>query len=151
MTILKSLALSNVEAPKNTRNTMSTLDRARGKFLTNINTQIDAVEAHIAGEASYTVAKKSYVTDDDGQRKRVTKEIEVRPWWFEQGGEFFVTVRYANKPLELAKGKPSIAAGKSLEEVRDVLVQVRDALDAGELDKTLEAAATDARKRMSGK
>ncbi|ARJ64386.1 hypothetical protein WV31_01095 [Magnetospirillum sp. ME-1] len=151
MSILKTLALSNVEAPKNTRNTVSTIDRARGKFVVNLNHQIAAVDAHIQGTTHYTIGKKTYVKDESGQRNRLSKEIDVRPWWFEQNGEFFVTIRYANKPLELAKGKPSIAAGKSLEAVRTVLNQVREAVIAGELDKVLEAAATEARKRMTVK
>ncbi len=115
------------------------------------NHQIAAVDAHIQGTTHYTIGKKSYVKDESGQRNRVSKEIDVRPWWFEQNGEFFIAIRYANKPLELAKGKPSIAAGKSLEAVRTVLNQVREAVVAGELDKVLEAAATEARKRMTVK
>ncbi len=151
MSILKTLTLSNNEAPKSTRNAVSTIERARGKFVANINHQIEAVEAFIAGATSHTINKKRTVKNEDGQRVHVTKEGEVRPWWFEQNGEFFISIRYANKPLELAKGKPSIAAGKSLETVRNVLNQVREAVVAGELDKVLEAAATEARKRMTVK
>ena len=151
MSIIKTLNFTDIEAPKSNRNAISTVDRARGKFLAAINMQIDAVAAFINGHTSYTVSKKSYATNDDGQRQRVNREVEVRPIWFEQDGQFFIALRYANKPLMLAKNKPSIAAGNTLETVRDVLVQIRDAVQAGELDKLLEQAAAEARQRLSKK
>ena len=148
---LKNLSFSTVQAPKNARNSMNTKDRARAKFLANVNTQISAVDAFIAGETGYFVTKKRYTTDEDGSRRRVNRDIGVRPWWFEIDGQFFITARYGNRPLELAKGKPSIGAGDSLDSVHDVLVQVRDAVEALELDKVLEKAADEVRHRLSKK
>jgi len=57
--------------------------------------------------------------------------------------------KYGNRPLELSKGKPSIACGEEVDDVLDVLNSVREATVAGELDKALEASATAARERMT--
>ncbi|OEJ64809.1 hypothetical protein [Magnetovibrio blakemorei] len=151
MSIIKTLEFSNVEAPKNTRH-VSTLERAKSKFLDSINTQVSAVEAAIAGE-TFTITKKHYVTDEDGTRRHVTKEVEPRPIWFELDGAFYVAPKYANKPLVLGsnKSKPSIAAGKSLNDVLVTLNTIKQAVEAGELDKILEAQAIAARQRMSKK
>lgn len=151
MSILKNLEFSTVEAPKNNRNAMSTMERARSKFLASLNTQIAAAEAYISGQSSYTVTKKRYQTMEDGERRRVDKDVEVRPWWFEKDGAFFITPKYANKPLELSKGKPSIAGGDAMPDVLAALMTIRDAVDAGELDKALEASAVKTRQRMSKK
>jgi len=74
----------------------------------------------------------------------------ARPWFFSQENTFYLSPRYANKPLELTtKDKPSIACGEGIDDVLDVLNSVRQATVAGELDKALEASATAARERMT--
>ena len=149
---IKNLEFSDVEAPKTNRNAMDTKTRARTKFLAAINNQVSAVEAAIAGE-TFTITKKHYVTDEDGTRRHVTKEVEPRPIWFELDGTFYVAPKYANKPLVLGsnKSKPSIAAGKSLNDVLVTLNTIKQAVEAGELDKILEAQAVAARQRISKK
>ena len=147
--ILKSLDFAAVEAPKASRSGGSLKDNARAKFLAALDNQIKCAEAFIAGETSYTVTKRRYVTQDDGERRLTEKAVTVRPWWFSEGNAFYLSPRYANKPLELTKGKPSIACGEEVNDVLDVLNSVREATVAGELDKALEASATAARERMT--
>ena len=147
---LKNLEFSTVDAPKASRSGGSLKENARAKFLAALDNQIRCAEAFIAGETSYTVTKRRYVTQDDGERKLTEKPVTVRPWWFLMDGGYFLSPRYANRPLELTtKGKPSIACGEGIDDVLDVLNSVREATVAGELDKALEASATAARERMT--
>lgn len=150
--ILKSLDFAAVEAPKASRSGGSLKENARAKFLAALDNQIKCAEALIAGETGYSVTKRRYVKDDDGERRLTEKQVAVRPWWFSQGDTIYLSPKYANKPLELlSKGKPSIACGEGIDDVLDVLNSVREATLAGELDKALEASATAARERMTKK
>ena len=91
------------------------------------------------------------MTQVDGERKLADKEISIRPWWFLMDGGYFLSPRYANKVLELAKGKPSIACGEEVDDVLEVLNSIREATMAGEVDKILETTAKAARDRMTKK
>ncbi len=148
MSILKSLDFAAVEAPKASRSSGNLKDNARAKFLAALDNQIKCAEAFISGETSYTVTKRRYVTQDDGERKLTEKQVAIRPWWFTENGKIYLSPRYANKPLELARGK-SIACGEAVADVLQVLNSVHEATVAGELDKALEASATAARERMT--
>lgn len=147
--ILKSLSFTDVQAPANP-NTSKGKGKARAKFAAAVANQLDAVNAYLAGAVIYTVEKPRYVKQADGTRKRQAVEAEVRPWWFVTAGQYYVAPRYANKLLEIGgKGKTSISAGSDLGGVREVLLKLRDAVDAGELDKLLEATASAVRERLA--
>ena len=148
--ILKSLDFAAVEAPKASRSSGNIVENARAKFLAAVDNQIKCAEAFISGETRYTVTKRRYVTDD-GERKLTEKAVVVRPWWFSQGDTIYLSPRYANKPLEITKNKPSIACGEGIDNVLDVLNSVRAGTLEGELDKALEISATAAREKMTKK
>ena len=147
--ILKSLAFTPVEPPKASRSGGSLKDNARAKFLAALDNQIKCAEAFISGETGYTVTKRRYVTQDDGERKLTEKQVAIRPWWFTENGKIYLCPKYANKPLEITKGKPSIACGEAVADVLEVLNSVHQATISGELDKSLEISATAARERMT--
>ncbi len=146
--ILKSLDFATVEAPKASRSAGSLKDNARAKFLAALDNQIKCAEAFISGE-TFSVTKRRYVTQDNGERKLTEKQVAIRPWWFSQGNTFYLSPKYSNKSLEITKGKPSIACGEAVADVLEVLNSVHEATVAGELDKALEASATAARERMT--
>ena len=149
MSILKSLDFATVEPPKASRSAGSLKDNTRAKFLAALDNQIKCAEAFVSGETSYTVTKRRYVTQDDGERKLTAKEVTIQPWWFSENGKMYLSPKYANKPLELTTGKPSIACGEAVADVLEVLNSVHQATVAGEFDKALETSATAARERMT--
>ena len=90
------------------------------------------------------VTRPSWTRDDDGNKIRVQRERQVKPWWFQQGSELHMVVRYGARQLELAKGKRAIVINTQamLPGAINTLIQ---AVGAGELDAAI-AAAIDARK-----
>lgn len=148
--ILKSLSFAAVQVPTNSQ-LRNGKDKARMKFVTAVANQVAAAEAYIAGASIYTVPKKRYVSRD-GERKREVVDVEVRPWWFQENGAYYVAPRYANKVLEIGgKGRGVVAAGDTLDDVQAVLLKLREAAECGELDKALEAVAAEARERLTRK
>ena len=58
-------------------------------------------------------------------------------WWCDYNGVVYVQVLYANKPLEIKKGKTSIMLTNA-QDLVPTLEKVREAIKAGELDQVLK-------------
>lgn len=147
--MLKNLQFANVKPPVTGRAKPNLVDRARDKFMRACDEQLLACEAAIDGKNGFTVLKKRYVKGEDGKEVLGDKAVKVRPWWFEEGGIFYVAPRYSNKIVEIQKGKPSIPAGDALKNVLRVLEVLREAAGGGELDKPLEVISKDAQARLA--
>ena len=112
----------------------------RRKFLTALDVQIVAAEAHTKGEAFIRRAKRWVPDPETGEK--VMKEVPVRfsPWWWEdETGKLMLTVRYGSKPLELKPGKTAIELD-GFDKLLPTLSLIKDAIGAGELDQLLMAA-----------
>jgi hypothetical protein len=65
-------------------------------------------------------------------------------WWSDETGGYLLAIKYARRPIELAKGKFAIKCG-SLGEVRAALIAVRGEVAKGELDGQLAKLAGEVR------
>jgi hypothetical protein len=83
-----------------------------------------------------------------GERKSIETEIKVKPTWFTIENKVFIQIKYANKVLELAKGKNSVEVNSS-NELISVLVLLKKAIDEGALDSQIELASKSLRERFS--
>ncbi len=114
--------------------------RVRSKMIEAIDTQIEAATAKANGEAYIRRAKRW--VDDPESGERVLKEVPVRfrPWsWTDENGKVMVEVRYGNKRLEIKPKKAAIEVGDASNLV-PTLELLKEAVEAGELDKVLMAA-----------
>jgi hypothetical protein len=63
----------------------------------------------------------------------------LKPWWWtDDKGKLCITVRYGARTLEIVEGKNAIET-ESIADVIASLQVIRSAVDAGELDKRIEA------------
>ena len=69
-----------------------------------------------------------------------TRERRFRPWYFKAAGLWFTTVNYGTSPLPLPGGH-SIEAGPRLDDLLAAYEHVAAAVEAGELDQLILAAA----------
>ena len=137
MTILEKLSFSN-----KTRAAMLTSPEARlrGKMLEALDLQIAAAKAMLNGE-TYIRRVMRWV-DDPESGERVRKEVPVRhrPWfWKDEQGGYILDVRYGNKRLEIKPKKSAIEVGEA-DNLVPTLETLREAVNAGELDKLLKEA-----------
>ena len=101
----------------------------RRKLVAKIGEQIQ-----LASNKDYTPTQHKWITDADGNQKKVEVAKRVKPWWTASvDRKINLVVRYGSKPLEFAKGKNAIELG-SEGEVADVLAKIREAAELGELD-----------------
>ena len=108
----------------------------RRKLVAKIVEQIQ-----LASDKEYIPTQHKWITDADGNHKKVEVAKRVKRWWTASvDGRINLVVRYGSKPLEFAKGKNAIELGSEAE-VADVLAKVREAAELGELDALIEKQA----------
>ena len=107
----------------------------RRKLVAKIDEQIQLASDN------YTPTQHKWITDADGNQKKVEVAKRVKRWWTASvDGKINLVVRYGSKPLEFAKGKNAIELA-SEGEVADTLRKVREAAELGELDALIEQQA----------
>lgn len=138
MAILKNLKLANAEP---VRAQTDPVMRARDKVVEALVEQKRAAEAKIAGQ-HYAPTQKVWRTNEAGERVLVEARKRFRNGWFENAaGQTFFALRYAGKTIPLDdKGRNAIEVGDvaKLPAIIDTLIE---AVQAGELDGQLAAAA----------
>jgi hypothetical protein len=108
----------------------------RRKLVAKIDEQIQ-----LASDKDYTPTQHKWITDADGNQKKVEVAKRVKRWWTASvDGKINLVVRYGSKPLEFAKGKNAIELATEAG-VADTLRKVREAAELGELDAVLEQQA----------
>ena len=105
----------------------------RRKLIAKIDEQI-----LLAADKDYTPTQHKWVTDAEGNQRKVEVAKRVKRWWTASvDGKINLVVRYGSKPLEFAKGKNAIELASEAE-VADTLRKVRDAVELGELDALID-------------
>ena len=128
MTLAKSLNLVPVVKPE-TRNPIVS---RRQRLLTAIDRQMAMIN----------------VTVDGGDLSTVTPGRKTPDWyWMDEDGNYFVSIKYGKKPVEIGKGKYSIQC-ESLREIIDALKIVKEHVIRGEIDGQLTALAKSIRKNF---
>ena len=108
----------------------------REKLISHINDQICLVR-----DRSFQRVERKRQKDESGAKRLVEVTRPVHPWWTEHpdSGTTHLSVRYANRRIELAPGKPVVAVPKGkLVETLEVLAS---AVSAGELDEAISKVA----------
>ena len=117
----------------------------RIKLLSNLDEQKLAAQAVLGGKEYYG-EKTVWQTGDNGEKIKTAAQRRVRQWFYtNDGSTWYLEVRYANKPLHLAKGKTAIVIATK-DKLVETIEQVIAAVKAHELD-TVITAAVDAKSR----
>ena len=102
--------------------------------------QIQLAKAQQAG-TSFTMTRFRTVTNDEGIRRSVEVPRRVRAWWWATDtGKLALHLRYGARAVEFSKGKATVEIG-TVAELVPTLELLKRAVEAGELDAQIEAAA----------
>lgn len=133
MSMLSNLKLSDVSP----RAKLSPVARKRLKLLEQIDLQLKAAAASLAGELFTRDVQRWVRVEGSNDKQLVTQKKPVRHWWWRNDvGKLMLSVRAGNRLLELAEGKVSIEVGAP-EDLQKTIETLRDAVAAGELDEQL--------------
>ena len=142
-----SLATLNLtHASKPTQ--MPAVQLRRNKLSNKLWEQVQLATA-MANGTTYAPTHTRTVTDKHtGERKTVEQIKRVKPWWFTGAdGTLCLQVRYGVQVIEIAKGKNTITVASS-EELVPTLNLIKQAVEAGELDKLLATTASVSRSKF---
>jgi len=133
MSFLSKLTITQLK--RNPRQTPQ--EARRTKLIIKLEEQLALAQVQAKGER-LIVTKPCWTRDDNGNKVRIQRERQVKPWWFPQGSELHMVVRYGAQQLELTKGKRAIVISSPalLPGAINTLIQ---ATQAGELDAAIDA------------
>jgi len=115
--------------------------KRREKLLAKLDQQLAMATAQIAGETYTCYREKWQKNTETGIQEKIRIPKNVAKWFYKRGGQYYLEVRFANKPLELSKGNHAIEVGK-VENLTTVIQTVIDAVLGGELNKLLTDSAS---------
>ncbi len=137
MGVLSSLKLISAKRPS----ALTGVQVRRNKLCSKLHDQIQLAKA-MADGSTYAPKRLRNVRDSvSGEIKQIEVAKRVRPWFFTaDSGKAVIQIRYGSKVIDFAKGKNSVevANGTELISVFEIL---KKAVEAGELDAQIEAAA----------
>ena len=95
----------------------------------------------LAEGTQFTMTRFRSVTDPDGCRRSVEVPRRVRAWWWTtETNKLALNIRYGARKLEISKGKSAVEIATAADLV-PTLELIKQAVEAGELDLQIEAAA----------
>ena len=111
----------------------------RQKLSIKLAEQIQLAKAQQSGAEFSPIRVRSVKDEVTGQSRKVEVPKKLKPWWWtDEKGKLCITVRYGARTLEIVEGKNAIETD-SIADVITSLQVIRSAVDAGELDKRIDA------------
>ena len=102
--------------------------------------QIQLAKSQAEG-TTFTMTRFCSVTDPDGNRRSVEVPRRVRAWWWTTDtNKLALNIRYGARKIEISKGKSAVEIATAADLV-PTLELIKQAVEAGELDAQIEAAA----------
>jgi hypothetical protein len=144
MSALNSLKFVSAKRP----NQIPEIQVRRNKMSNRLWSQIQLATALQKGE-NYTEKRFRTVRDKHtGESKQVELNKRVRQMWFVgETGKVCLQVKYGSRVLEFAKGKNAIEVS-SADELINALTTLKSAVENGEMDAQLNAAADAVKERF---
>ena len=111
----------------------------RQKLSTKLGEQIQLAKAQQSGTDFSPVRVRTVKDEVTGQNRKVEVPKKLKPWWWtDDKGKLCITVRYGARTLEIIEGKNAIETDNIADVITSLQV-IRSAVDAGELDKRIDA------------
>lgn len=138
--------LKVVTAVKNTQLSPTLVRQAR--VIEKLYIQMECAKAKAEGRDHFVTNTRS-VKSESGDKGKTEHVQKIRPWWYRNTeGNLVFEVRYANKRIELAKGKTGIEVA-NLSTLIPAIELLIKAVENGELDKSLGVVTTNFRAKIS--
>ena len=123
------------------------IDRARAKMVEALKEQMEAAQCMLE-KRPYEKRRPRKITNENGETE--TKEMRVRfkPWyWMDLDGSAYIQLKYGSQTLA-KDGMALVARAGRLEDIPTTLNKIVAAVEKGEFDAVLLAAAQKAGQRM---
>ena len=108
----------------------------RMKLIEKLEQQQELATCMIEKRPFEAYREKLVKDPETGERKKQRRQINVRPWYYDSDGHYYLEVKINNKPIELQQGKPAIDVGDKTK-LPEVIETIIKATENGELDAFL--------------
>jgi hypothetical protein len=132
----KSL-LSKLKLTEASVKTTDPLVQRQNKLIAKLEVQREIAQCLIENEEFKAYQYKNIIDPTTGTKNKVRVEKQIKPWFYQNDGQYFTLIKYGSKSLSLnPKGLQAIAVGdkSALSSVYDTLIA---ATRAGEFDNEL--------------
>ena len=120
----------------------------RTRLVQKLLEQIECTKAKAEGK-DYWVPEMKSTNNEAGMRVEIEHLRKVRPWWFTNtDGKLVFEVKYANKRIELTKGKTGIEV-ENLASLMQAIELLKKAVENGELDNSITNIAKSIRAEIT--
>jgi len=137
MSVLGTLKLVSTKRPSQ----LSVTQYRRNKICRRLHEQILLARGRQDGKQFSSTKFRTVVNPETGERKSIEISKTVKQWWFtSDNGKTVIAIRYGARVLEISKGKFAVELA-SESDIVNTLEIVKNAVESGELDSQLEAAA----------
>ncbi len=144
MSTLSTLKLVDFHRPTS----MPPIVQRRNKVIDKLWEQQKLAESLGTG-SPYAPIKSKRIKDIEGNIKQVEVPKRIKPWWFtSESGKTCLAIKYGSQVIEISKGKQAIELG-SPKELVSLITQLRQAVEAGELDSQIDQVSASVRARFS--
>lgn len=127
---------------------ISPIFNKRNRLTEKLYAQIECAKAKAEGR-EYFVKYANTSKTENGEIVESQQLKRIKPWWYRSAdGKLILEIRYANKRLELAKGKTGIEVDNinALLPAIEVLIK---AIESGELDNSINAVSHNLRATLT--
>ena len=137
MSVLSTLKLVATKRPSQ----LTAIQHRRNKIGRRLHEQIMLARARQDGKQFSATKFRTVANVETSERKSVEVSKSVKQWWFtSDNGKTVIAIRYGARVLEIAKGKYAVEIASD-SDIVNTLEIVKAAVESGELDAQLEAAA----------
>ena len=144
MSVLNGLKLVSAKRPA----ALAPIQICRNKLMVNLSEQIGLAKALKDGSTYAPMRLRTLRNKESGEVRSVEVAKRLRQWWFTaDSGKVVIQLRYGSKVVDFAKGKNSVEVSNGVELI-SVLSALKTAVESGELDAQITAAAEAIRARF---
>lgn len=130
--------LTLTQKPQTNGGAQDFTEHARNKVVAAINNELTRVHKWMEGETHIQQRERIVKDPQTGERSKEMFTVRARPWMYKAGdGDWYVDVRYGNKPMFLDGEHNTIKAGPDLKDVEAVLTTLLKAVENKELDQRI--------------
>lgn len=120
----------------------------RDKVLKNLLEQGEIAKAMLNG-TDYVSTRLVTKIDVEGNPREVEKRRRIKRWFYNNGkSEWFLEIRFANRAVELAKGKTAIVVPNK-DKLVETIELVASAVSNGELDTAINKIADEKKRTLT--
>ncbi|MCC2606807.1 DUF6641 family protein [Planctobacterium marinum] len=109
----------------------------RLKLIEKLEQQQEMATCMIEKRPFEAYREKTVKDPQTGERTKQRRQINVRPWYYDSDGHYYLEVKVNNKPIDLQKDKPAIDVGDK-SKLPEVIETIIKATEKGELDAFLQ-------------